>query len=68
MSTGRLNLKGDEPVPSTDEESIFVGKNNAKGQPESDDRVDKGRVDKVEVTLPAPGGGGSYPLATEEEV
>jgi hypothetical protein len=59
-----LKLSGDEPVPSTDEDSMFVGKNNAKGVP--DDDADPGRAPTPVMTIPSPGGGGAYAVPNED--
>jgi hypothetical protein len=59
-----LRLSGDEPIPSTDEESIFVGKDDAEAIPETSDGAQQ---NEPLVTIPAPGGGGSYPMPPEED-
>lgn len=55
----KLNLTGDGPLPSTDEESIFVGKDNAEGV------MEDAKAAPEVVAIPAPGGGGSYPMPDE---
>jgi hypothetical protein len=55
-----LKIDGDGPLPSTDEDSVFVGKNNAKAVAE-----DATVRPAVPVAVPAPGGGGSYPIPAE---
>jgi hypothetical protein len=57
-----LHLSGDEPLPSTDEDSVFVGEKNKKGMAEDDDAHD-GKVGAVAV--PAPGGGGVFAVPVE---
>jgi len=59
-----LRLSGDEPVPSTDEESIFVGKDDAEAIPESSEDTEQ---IEPRVTMPAPGGGGSYAMPPEDD-
>ena len=59
-----LRLSGDEPLPSTDEESIFVGKGDAEAIPETSESSEQ---TEPRVTIPAPGGGGSYPMPSEED-
>jgi hypothetical protein len=61
-----LKLSGDAPIPSTDEESMFVGKNNAKGIPDGPDSSKNYTAPSA--TMPAPGGGGSYPMPSEKTV
>ena len=55
----RLKLTGEGPLPSTDEDSIFVGENDEKGVP---DDVEDSRRKPTLTEMPAPGGGGAYPL------
>jgi hypothetical protein len=59
-----LRLSGDEPVPSTDEESVFVGKDDAEAIPETSEDSEQ---PAPRVTIPAPGGGGSYPMPLEDD-